>query len=132
MQKETAYSFGKTVTLDHAAALIKTREALMTQGFGILSEIDVQAKFREKLGIDYRPYVILGACKPPLAHQALAAEIELGVLLPCNVVVYVDDAGQTTVSAMDPVKAMQVIGNPQVATIAGEVKALLSRALEQI
>jgi len=132
MQKETAYSFGKTVTLDHATALVKAREALMAQGFGILSEIDVQAKFREKLGIDYRPYVILGACKPPLAHQALSAEIELGVLLPCNVVVYVDDAGQTTVSAMDPVKAMQVIGNPAVAAIAGEVKALLSRALEQI
>jgi len=132
MQNETAYSFGRTIELDHPTALARARDALVSQGFGILSEIDVQAKFKEKLGIDYRPYVILGACKPPLAHRALSSEPELGVLLPCNVVVYVNDAGETCVSAMDPVKAMQMIGNPDVAAIAGEVKALLTRALEQI
>lgn len=132
MQIETAYSFGKTIDLDHPTALAKAREALASQGFGILTEIDVQAKFKEKLGIDYRPYVILGACNPKLAHRALGHEIELGTLLPCNVVVYVNDAGQTTVSAMDPAKAMQMIGNPDVTAVAGEVKALLTRAMEQI
>jgi len=132
MLKENNYSFGKTVELDHPAALAKAREALKAQGFGILSEIDIRAKFAEKLGIGYRPYVILGACNPPLARQALDAEIDLGVLLPCNVIVYVDDEGRTTVVAMDPAKAMQMIGNPAVAEVGARVRELLGKALDQI
>lgn len=129
MERENSYSFGRTVPLGFDEAVQKVRETLGQQGFGILTEIDVSAKFKEKLGVDYRPYRILGACNPAMAHRALGAEIDLGVLLPCNVVVYVDDGGRTTVMAMDPQKAMQVVGNPAMGEIAGEVRRLLARAL---
>jgi uncharacterized protein (DUF302 family) len=132
MAETGAYYFGKTVDLPYQETVTKVREALAAQGFGILSEIDVRDKLREKLEVDFRPYIILGACNPKLAHQALQAEINLGTLLPCNVVVYSDEVGKTRVVAMDPVRAMAMIDNPQLEAIAGQVRELLEKALEAV
>ncbi len=132
MNKETDFSFGKSVALSFPEAVDRIKSVLGEQGFGILSEIDVAAKFKEKLGIDYRPYLILGACNPKLAHQALGIEIDLGVLLPCNVIVYVDEAGQTILVAMDPAKAMRVVGNPALDEVAKEVRRRLGLAFQAV
>jgi len=132
MNLENAYSFGKTVTLTFDDAVDRITQALAEQGFGILTEIDVAAKFKEKLNIDYQPYRILGACNPKLAHKVLGMEPTVGVLLPCNVIVYVDQQGKTNVVAMDPAKAMQMIDNPAVAEVATEVRRLLGVALDKL
>lgn len=132
MERQTPYSFGRTVDLGFEQAVAKIKDVLGRQGFGILTEIDVTAKFKEKLGIAFRPYRILGACNPTMAHRALGVEIDLGVMLPCNVVVYVDDEGLTRVMAMDPEKTMGVVGNPQLLENAAEVRRLLAAALAEL
>ena len=126
----TRYGFGTTVSLPYEEAVQRTKAALGAEGFGILAEIDVAATLKQKLGVDFRPYVILGACNPPLAHQALSAELELGLLLPCNVVVYAgDEPGTTVVAAMDPVEALSLTRNDSIVPVAHEVRARLERAL---
>lgn len=132
MEKKKNYCFGKTVALPFAQAVERVRQVLAAQGFGIMAEIDVQAKLREKLDVEFRPYLILGACNPRLAYQALSSEIDLGTLLPCNVVVYVDDEQRTVVMAMDPVGAMQAVVNPTLESLAGEVRTLLDKALAEL
>ncbi len=129
MDMSTPYAFGKTVAAPFADTERKVREELQKEGFGILSEIDVTAKFREKLGKEFRNYVILGACNPPLAWEAFSRELNIGTLLPCNVVVYDADDGGTVVMIMDPVAALGLIGNPQVTELAGTVRAKLERVL---
>lgn len=109
----------------------QTREALADQGFGVLTEIDVQATLRAKLGEEMDPYLILGACNPPFAHKAIGAEPQIGVLLPCNVVVRVED-GDVVVDAMDPTAVMSVVESPGVAEVAEEVGARLAAAIDAI
>lgn len=129
----TRYGISTTVPLDYDAAVARTKEALAAEGFGVLSEIDVAATMKKKLDVDFRPYVILGACNPPLAHRALTAERDIGLLLPCNVIVYADDVpGRSVVAAMDPVEALQLTGNDAIAPVAEDVKARLTRVLESI
>jgi uncharacterized protein (DUF302 family) len=129
----TRYGIGTTIPVEYEAAVARTKDALAAEGFGILSEIDVAATLKKKLGVDFRPYVILGACNPPLAHRALSAERDIGLLLPCNVVVYADDVpGHSVVTAMDPVEALRLTGNDEIAPVADEVRQRLVRALESL
>ena len=129
---KSKYGFGATVDLPFEAALNRVTEALQNEGFGVLTEIDVQATLKEKLGENMPPYRILGACNPPLAHRALSVEPQIGLLLPCNVVVRVDDAGKTQVEIMDPDAVLQLVGRPELASIAGEVRSRLERVLQSL
>lgn len=106
--------------------------ALKTEGFGVLTTIDVQATLKQKLGADMPPYVILGACNPPLAHRALTAEPEIGLLLPCNVIVYANADATTTISAIDPEAQFTLVQRPELADLARDVSARLQRALSRI
>ena len=128
LEQYSPYGFGLKVKLPYAEAVERTKAALKEQGFGILTEVDIQQTMKEKRGIDFRPYVILGACNPPLAEQALAAELDLGLLLPCNVVVYETEGG-SIIQAMDPEPILGLVGNPKLDPIAHEVKARLQAAL---
>jgi uncharacterized protein (DUF302 family) len=133
IEQTTRYGIGTTVALGYDDAVARTKEALAEEGFGILSEIDVAGTLKKKLDVDFRPYVILGACNPPLAHRALTAERDIGLLLPCNVIVYADDVeGRSVVAAMDPVEALSLTGNEAIAPLADEVRQRLVRALEAI
>lgn len=121
----------KRLDIPYDEALPKVREALKAQGFGILTEIDVRATLREKLNQDFRPYTILGACNPRLAHRALESNLDIGLLLPCNVIVYESDGG-SVVSAFDPEVGMRLADSEALDAVASEAKALLIKALDQL
>ncbi len=125
----TSYTLSSTSELEHADAVERVREELKAEGFGVLCEIDVQATLKDKLGVDGDAYVILGACNPPLAHQALAAEPELGTLLPCNVVVYRREA-TTHIAAIDAERMLSLVENDALAPIAAQVRDKLLRVIE--
>jgi len=127
----TGYTLSATTALPFAEAVERVREELQVDGFGVLCEIDVQATMKAKLGVEGEPYTILGACNPPLAHRALEAEPELGVLLPCNVVVYVRD-GRTHVGAVDAERMLSIVGNEELAPVAAEVRARLAAVVERV
>jgi uncharacterized protein (DUF302 family) len=127
------YGIRIKVALPHGETVARTKEALQAEGFGILSEIDIAEKLKEKLGVDYKRYVILGACNPPLAYKALQVEPEVGLLLPCNVIVYDADEGGTVVSAIDPKSMLGIVGeNAAMAEVARDAHARLERAISAI
>jgi uncharacterized protein (DUF302 family) len=133
VEQTTRYGIGTTVDLPYERAVQRTREELAKEGFGVLTEIDVAATLKQKLGVTFRPYVILGACNPPLAHRALTAERDIGLLLPCNVVVYAaDEPARSVVAAMDPIAALELTGNEQVRAVAQEVRHRLERVLAAV
>jgi uncharacterized protein (DUF302 family) len=133
MNNSTGYGFGATVDLPYDDAVAATREALAAEGFGVLTEIDVRATLKKKLDVEFRPYIILGACNPPLAHQALTAEREIGLLLPCNVIVYeADEARRSVVSIMDPEAALSLAGNAAIKPLAQDVRSRLERVLAAV
>jgi uncharacterized protein (DUF302 family) len=127
----TAYTLTGTTSLSFDEAVARTREALRDEGFGVLTEIDVQATLRDRLGEDMEPYLILGACNPPYAHRALELEPELGALLPCNVVVYVRE-GTTHVSAADPAAMLSIVRNPGLDPVAEEIRGKVERAVAKV
>ena len=128
----TTFGIRKPLRATYDEALARVPEALKSEGFGILTEIDVQSTLKQKLGVDFRRYKILGACNPPLAHSALQAELEIGIMLPCNVVVYEGDDGKAVVLAMDPTRTMAEAGNPKLVELAATVKEKLTRALASL
>lgn len=128
----TRYAFGKTVKLPPADARQRVIDALAQVGFGVLTEIDVQATMKKKIDQDMPPYWILGACNPRFASRAIAAEPSIGNLLPCNVVVRADDQGTVHVEMMDPEAVMGLVGRDQVRPIAAEVRTLLQQALDAV
>ena len=131
MVTQTAYGLSKELDLPYDDALERVKAALQAEGFGVLTEIDVQDTLKQKLQVDFRRYQIIGACNPGLAHKALQAELQVGLLLPCNVIVYEEDGG-TTVAAFDPVAAMGLAQNPALEDVARDAKERLKRALESL
>ena len=127
-----AYHFSTTLKLPFAEAVARTTEVLKRHGFGVLTEIDLQATLKHKLGVDFRPYRILGACNPQLAYRALQAEEKIGTMLPCNVIVQQHGDGSVEISAVDPVASMQAIDNPQLAETAQSVQQMLKTVIEEI
>jgi uncharacterized protein (DUF302 family) len=126
----TGYTLSATSELDHADAVDRVREELKAEGFGVLCEVDVQATLKERLGVEGEPYVILGACNPPLAHQALDTEPELGALLPCNVVVYRSDDA-THIAAIDAERMLSIVGNDELAPVAAQVRDKLAQVVDR-
>jgi uncharacterized protein (DUF302 family) len=128
----TGYSFGKTVQWPFDAAVQRVTDALASVGFGVLTDIDVQATMKKKLGLEMAPYRILGACNPLFASRALAIEPQIGALLPCNVVVREEEGGAVRVEVMDPNAVLTLVDRPDVAELAIEVRGLLVQALDRL
>lgn len=132
VEQTTQYGLGVTVALSYEQAVERIRAELAKEGFGVLTEIDVRATLKKKLDVEFPPYVILGACNPALAHQALSAEPDVGLLLPCNVVVRQAEGGRTIVEALDPVAAMGLADNDALRPLGDEALARLERALDRV
>ncbi len=130
-QVDSSYSLSATTELSFPDAVAQAREQLAQQGFGVLCEIDVQATLEQKLGVEGEPYLILGACNPSLAHRALEAEPELGVLLPCNVIVY-ERHGETHIAAIDAERMLSIVGNDALADTASEVRRRLAAVVDRV
>lgn len=125
------YGYGRTLDLPFDITVQRTKDSLKAQGFGVLCEIDIKEKLKEKLGVDFANYIILGACNPPLAYQALQQEMDLGLLLPCNVIVY-EKGGKSFVAAIDAAKMLSIVGNPALEATAGQVNDKLQRVIDAL
>jgi uncharacterized protein (DUF302 family) len=131
--RTTAYAHRVELDVPYEKALERVTRELKEQGFGVLTEIDIKAKLKEKIGAEFRRYTILGACNPPLAHRALQSELEIGVLLPCNVIVYETPSGGSVVAAMAPLAAMSVVaGNADLEKVAQEADSRLRKAMAAV
>ena len=127
-----SYYYSKKVDMSFEEAIERTTEALSKEGFGVLTEIDIKSTLKKKLNVDFRNYHILGACNPPLAHQALTSEEHIGLMLPCNVIVQELDNGDVEVAAVDPVASMQAIKNHSLSKVAQEVRKLLKKVIKSL
>ena len=132
MEEMKGYAFTRTLDTSYENAISKVTEALKQEGFGVLTEIDVKETLKKKLGVDFRKYVILGACNPPYAYRTLQTDLDVGLLLPCNVIVYETDDKKAYVSALNPVSALQVIKNRELRKIAEEVSEKLKRVVDKV
>jgi len=130
--EKTIYGFTKTVNLTYQQTIEKVTEELKNEGFGVLTEIDVKETLKKKLDVDFKPYKILGACNPPFAYKALQEEEQIGLMLPCNVIVYVNDESKTVLAAVDPVASMQAIDNQNLLKIADQIKNKLKSVIERV
>jgi uncharacterized protein (DUF302 family) len=126
------YAMSRTLDAPYEIAVSKVTEELKREGFGILTQIDVKETLRKKLGVDFMRYVILGACNPPFAYRALQAETAIGLMLPCNVIVYEPGPGTTVVSAIDPAAAMSMVDNDDLKELAEQVRAKLKRVVDSL
>lgn len=126
------YGFTRTVSMPYDKAIEKVTEELQKEGFGVLTSIDVRETLKKKLDVDFRRYIILGACNPPFAHQALSAEIDIGLLMPCNVIVYETDHHEVQVSFFDPQIMSRIIEQPRIGELATELKAKLLRVADAL
>jgi len=127
-----SYYFSKTLDLPFEKAILRVTDELKKEGFGVLTEIDVKATLKKKLDVDFRNYRILGSCNPPFAYLALQAEPQIGLMLPCNVVVQDGEKGQTIISAIDPLASMQAVENETLGEVAEQVKAKLQKVIESV
>lgn len=132
MDLRTPYAFGKTVDMSCKEAQQKVRDELAKEGFGVLTEIDISNKFAEKLQKEFREYTILGACNPSLAYEAMNSEINVGVMFPCNVVIYARDDGKTAVMFIDPIQRFSPLDNLDIEKFAIKVNDILERVLKAI
>ena len=132
MEKIKEYAFSTILNISYEDATSKVKDALKEEGFGVLTEIDVKAILKKKLNVDFRKYVILGACNPPYAHRTLLADLDVGLLLPCNVIVYETDDQKAHVSAINPVSALEVIKSEELREIAKEVSGKLERVIDKV
>jgi len=129
---DPSYAIVQHVAVGYEEAVALAKEALKEQGFGVLTEIDVKKTLKEKLDVDFKPYIILGACNPKLAHQALTAEPDIGLMLPCNVVVYEDGPEAATVEAISPMAALGVVDNAALSDVADQAQAKLEAAMQAV
>lgn len=132
MEESKGYALTTILDASYEEAIVKITNALKEEGFGILTEIDVKATLKEKLDVDFRKYVILGACNPPYAYRTLQAELDVGLLLPCNVIVYETDDQKACISALNPVSALEFIKNEELRKIADEVLERLKRVVHRV
>ena len=132
MEEVKKYAFHTVLDASYEDAIVRVKNALKDEGFGVLTEIDVKETLKKKLDKEFRNYVIVGACNPPFAYRSLNADLDVGLLLPCNVIVYETDDGKAYIAAINPISALQVIQNQELRNIAGEVAAKLKRAVEKI
>lgn len=132
MENVKRYAFSRVLDTSYEKAVEAVRRALKEQGFGVLTEIDVRATLKEKLNVDFRKYVILGACNPPYAYRTLQADLDVGLLLPCNVIVYETDNGKIQVSALNPASALDIIQSKSLRKIAEEVSEKLKKVIKMV
>ncbi|NOX18518.1 MAG: DUF302 domain-containing protein [Chlorobi bacterium] len=130
--ENTNYGFWKSVDYGFEEAIGKTEAALKEEGFGVLADLDFKATLKKKLDVDFKPYRVLAACNPPNAYKALQAEEQLGLLLPCNVIVYVNDDGQTIVAAIDPSASMGMVDNEIVREVAKDIETKLRKVIDAV
>ncbi len=129
---QTNYGFSKVVNLGYEEAIEKVTEELKKEGFGILTEIDVKETLKKKLDVDFKPYKILGACNPPFAHKALQSEEQIGLMLPCNVIVYVNEQNETVVAVIDPIASMQAVNNDKLGEVAETIQSKLKNVIDSL